>query len=96
MGKVNILGDFNVSIWFLKYNMPEEGKCLNHYKGHRLPRATTISRLGAFPIQEEAGQAAALEGIHRKLLCVSQLFVYSDILPEARSSKLVSFIKIEI
>ena len=36
--------------------MPEEVKCLNHYKGHRLPLATTVSRLGAFPIQEKPGE----------------------------------------
>lgn len=38
--------------------MPEEGKCLYHYKGHRLPLATTISHLGAILTQEEAVRQA--------------------------------------
>lgn len=95
MGKVNILGDFNVIIWFLNYNMPEEGKRLNHYKGHRLPLATTISRSGAFLIQEKPGELLRWKYSSEIALCITAVCV-SDTLPEARSSKLVSFIRIEI
>ena len=63
MGKVNILGNFNAIIWFLKYNMPEKGKCLKNYKGRRLAVAATLPHSGAFLIQEEARLAATVKGI---------------------------------
>lgn len=63
MGKVNILGNFNAIIWFLKYNMSQKSKCLENDKGRRLAVAATISHLGAFLIQEEARLAAMVKGI---------------------------------
>lgn len=74
--------------------MPEEGRVSEPLQRPQAPTCYYYFSLEAFDSGEPGKLLAGRYSW--KLLCASQLFVYSDILPEAESSKLVSFIKIEI